>query len=44
VIASEAMNHVFLWPDVTLQVGDNLVEAIGSAGSAMVSDQLVWSH
>jgi beta-galactosidase len=34
--------HVFRWENVTLQPGDNQIDATGTAGSKMVSDHCTW--
>ena len=34
--------HVFRWENVTLQPGDNQIEAIGTTGSKTVSDHCTW--
>jgi beta-galactosidase len=34
--------HVFRWEDVPLQMGDNQIEALGTAGDKAASDQCTW--
>jgi beta-galactosidase len=38
-----ASDHVFVWRDVTLNKGDNRVEAKGQRGNRNVTDTVVWT-
>jgi beta-galactosidase len=37
-------DHIFLWEDVVLQPGENLVEAIGNQNGSSFSDSCTWTY
>jgi beta-galactosidase len=39
-----AENHIFAWPGVALDVGENDIEAIGARGEETWSDRVTWTR
>ncbi len=37
-------NHIFLWPNVALQVGNNTVKAVSTQGSNTYTDVVTWTR